>query len=116
FFGLLYKDNIKLMKGYIMFIFLLGCLFCLSFLLVAYVYQIFPLYVGIVLEALLIAPTIAQKGLKDAAHAVLYPLKRGNLQTAREQLNIIYVRDTNDFIEVELTRGNVVTDAEILKD
>src|SRR5690625_5359982 len=60
------KGNYKVIKGYIMVIFLSGCLFCLSFLLVAYVYQIFPLYVGIVLEALLIAPTIAQKGLKDA--------------------------------------------------
>ncbi|SEM09886.1 adenosylcobinamide-phosphate synthase [Mesobacillus persicus] len=86
-----------------------------SFLLVVGAYSIHPL-VGIGIEAILIATTIAQKGLKEAALTIYRPLERNNLAEARVKLSYIVGRDTQHLQEEEITRGAVETVAENTSD
>src|SRR5699024_12294597 len=67
---------------------------------------------GFIIESILIATTISQKGLKQAALFVYHPLKNNNLLTAREKLSWIVGRDTVNLSEKEITRATVETVAE----
>ncbi|MGE6258168.1 adenosylcobinamide-phosphate synthase CbiB [Heyndrickxia sporothermodurans] len=78
-------------------------------------YQIHPI-VGILGEALIIATTIAQKGLKDAGLDVYHPLVRNDLPLARTKLSYIVGRDTEHLNESEIVRGTVETIAENTSD
>src|SRR5699024_10832406 len=62
---------------------------------------------GLFVEALLIATTISQKGLKQAAMIVYYPLKEKNLPLARKKLSEIVGRDTDELPEKEVVRGTI---------
>jgi len=78
-------------------------------------YTLHPL-AGIVVEGILIASTIAQKSLKDAALEVYYPLQKENLNEARLKLSYIVGRDTENLQESEIVRGTVETVAENTSD
>jgi len=78
-------------------------------------YQIHPL-VGIIVESILIATSIAHKGLKDAALEVYDPLHKENYQKARLKLSYIVGRDTEQLGESEIVRGTVETVAENTSD
>lgn len=78
-------------------------------------YTLHPL-AGIVVEGILIATTIAQKSLKDAALEVYYPLKKEDLKEARLKLSYIVGRDTDHLHEPEIVRGTVETVAENTSD
>src|SRR5699024_3292522 len=86
-------------------------LFFLSLLLLFYLYHLHFL-LGLFVEALLIATTISQKGLKQAAMIVYYPLKEKNLPLARKKLSEIVGRDTDELPEKEVVRGTIETVAE----
>ncbi|MFB5674431.1 adenosylcobinamide-phosphate synthase CbiB [Paenibacillus terreus] len=67
-------------------------------------------------EVLLIATTIASKGLKDAGMAVYRELHSGDLPAARTALGMIVGRDTQELDEPEIVRGTVETIAENIVD
>ncbi|SDO24371.1 adenosylcobinamide-phosphate synthase CbiB [Alkalicoccus daliensis] len=79
--------------------------------IIAFLTWIHPL-AGLAASIWLTASTIACKGLKEAAAAVLQPLKRGNIVEARRALSMIVGRDTEKLDESEIVRGTVETVAE----
>lgn len=87
----------------------------LTFVLTCLAYEIHRV-VGIGVESLLIATTIATKGLAEAANEVYRPLVSGDLLTARRNLSMIVGRDTEQLVEEEMTRATVETIAENTSD
>ncbi|MEC0238405.1 adenosylcobinamide-phosphate synthase CbiB [Paenibacillus dokdonensis] len=67
-------------------------------------------------EVVLIATTIAVKGLKDAGLEVYRHLKKGDLPAARNSLGMIVGRETSHLDEPEIVRGTVETVAENIVD
>ena len=67
---------------------------------------------GLIIESIMVATTISQKGLKDAAFAVYKPLGKNDLPAARQQLSQIVGRDTANLNEEEMTRATIETVAE----
>lgn len=67
-------------------------------------------------EVILIATTIATKGLKDAGMEVYRHLRAGNMPEARTALSMIVGRDTEHLDESEIVRGTVETVAENIVD
>lgn len=74
-------------------------------------YQIHPLF-GVLIEAILIATTISQKGLKDAAMEVYEPLTENKIEEARLKVGQIVGRDTNQLDEAGIIRATIETVAE----
>ncbi|MCM3584422.1 adenosylcobinamide-phosphate synthase CbiB [Mesobacillus maritimus] len=105
----------KKLKGYMMLVSILLVVGGISFILVWWSYQTHIL-LGIAIESFMIATTIAQKSLKEAALSVYRPLDRYNLQEARIKLSYIVGRDTNHLDEAEITRATVETVAENTSD
>lgn len=103
------------LKGYVMVIILIVFILCLSVGLILLAYLIHPV-ASFVLETLLIATTIAQKGLRDAAIEVKQPLENGDKRGAREKLSYIVGRDTDDLEENDVIRGTIETVAENTSD
>jgi len=102
-------------KGLWMLVIVLLVTFLASIFLVYISYQLYW-WVGVIVEALLIATTIAQKSLKDAALEVYEPLEANNLALARLKLSYIVGRDTEQLEEVEIVRATVETVAENTSD
>lgn len=98
---------------------LLGTIAVSVFLLVyAVVFWAYSLnaFLGIAVEAVLIASGLAQKSLKDAAMEVYNPLTNKNIMLAREKLSWIVGRDTEGLNESDITRGVVETVSENTSD
>lgn len=89
--------------------------FLISYFLVYISYQL-HWWVGVIVEALLIATTIAQKSLKDAAIEVYEPLRANDLAMARKKLSYIVGRDTERLEGEEIVRATVETVAENTSD
>ncbi|CAI9395694.1 adenosylcobinamide-phosphate synthase CbiB [Niallia sp. Sow4_A1] len=89
--------------------------FLISYVLVYISYQL-HWWVGVIVEALLIATTIAQKSLKDAAIEVYDPLQANDLEMARKKLSYIVGRDTEQLEGEEIVRATVETVAENTSD
>ncbi|GAM12200.1 adenosylcobinamide-phosphate synthase CbiB [Mesobacillus selenatarsenatis] len=85
-------------------------------LLVTSVFYLLHPVAGIMVEAILISTTIAQKSLKEAALSVYYPLVNEDLEEARHKLSWIVGRDTELLEEPELVRAAVETVAENTSD
>lgn len=105
----------KKIKGVAMVITVLLTVGGLSLLLVGICYWIHPV-AGILVEAILISIAIAQKSLKEAALTVYEPLKKGDLEEARQKLSYIVGRDTERLDEPEIVRATVETVAENTSD
>ncbi|MDR7001826.1 adenosylcobinamide-phosphate synthase CbiB [Neobacillus niacini] len=105
----------KKTKGVLMLICVLLLVFVPVFMIVFIGYQIHPI-VGIILEAILISTTIAQRSLREAALEVYQPLKAGTLGEARRKLSYIVGRDTDSLEEGEIARGAIETVAENTSD
>lgn len=105
----------KRLKGTFMLIVLVMVTLLISIGIVIFFYQI-HLFFGIVIEALLISMTIAQKTLKKASLSVFHPLHNGDLIEARTRLSHIVGRDTENLSEREIVRGTVETVAENTSD
>jgi adenosylcobinamide-phosphate synthase len=73
-------------------------------------------WLAIAAQVLLIATTIASKGLKDAGMAVYRELRAGDLPAARTALGMIVGRNTKELDEPEIVRGTVETIAENIVD
>ncbi|MEH7245843.1 adenosylcobinamide-phosphate synthase CbiB [Neobacillus niacini] len=105
----------KRLKGVAMLLFVLLIVFSTVLILVVISYLIHP-FVGIAVESIVIATTIAQKSLKEAALEVYEPLSRGDLPVARTKLSCIVGRDTETLDESEIARGAIETVAENTSD
>ncbi|MEK4439730.1 MULTISPECIES: adenosylcobinamide-phosphate synthase CbiB [unclassified Niallia] len=103
------------LKGLWMLMSVLVLTFLLSCFLVYISYQL-HWWIGVIIEALLIATTIAQKSLKDAAIEVYEPLQANDLVLARRKLSYIVGRDTGQLEEKEIVRATVETVAENTSD
>ncbi|HAQ07458.1 MAG TPA: adenosylcobinamide-phosphate synthase [Bacillus bacterium] len=102
-------------KGIVMLTAVLFIVGSLAILLTWTFYMIHPA-AGILMEAVLISTTIAQKSLKEAALTVYQPLKNGDIDDARHKLSYIVGRDTDKLDESEVVRGAVETVAENTSD
>lgn len=105
------KGRLKKLTGLISLLTLIFLVFFITVYLLIYLYDI-HFFLGIFVEAVLIATTISGKGLKQAAMIVYQPLKNNNLLKARKNLSEIVGRDTNDLSETEVVRATVETVAE----
>lgn len=94
---------------------IVGAAYLLTWLVVFLLGRIHP-WLAIGAEVLLIATTIASKGLKDAGMAVYRELCSGDLPAARAALGMIVGRDTQELDEPEIVRGTVETIAENIVD
>jgi adenosylcobinamide-phosphate synthase len=102
-------------KGILMLLVVLITAFSLTWLICMLAYKLHFL-IGLAVESLLIATTIAHKGLKEAAMDVYTPLQKEDLQNARHKLSYIVGRDTERLNEREIVRGTVETVAENTSD
>ncbi|MCA0991317.1 adenosylcobinamide-phosphate synthase CbiB [Pseudalkalibacillus hwajinpoensis] len=102
-------------KGALMILTVIVTVISITGLTVTIAYTLHPL-VGIFYEAILIATTIAQKSLRNAALDVYEPLQDGHMTEAREKLSWIVGRDTANLNESEVVRGTVETVAENTSD
>ncbi len=105
------KGRFKRLAGLISLIILIMFIFFVTIYLLIYLYHI-QVFLGLFVEAVLIATTISQKGLKQAAMSVYKPLKERDLPQARKKLSEIVGRDTRELSEREIVRGTVETVAE----
>ncbi|MGB8714457.1 MAG: adenosylcobinamide-phosphate synthase CbiB [Onishia taeanensis] len=69
-------------------------------------------WLSVAMELVLLATTLAARGLADAARAVAVPLTQGDMAAARRALSMVVGRDTVGLDESELARGAVETVAE----
>lgn len=102
-------------KGLCMLMVILLLTFIFSYSLVLLAYHI-HWWIGVLLEAVLIFTTIAQKSLRDAALEVYEPLIKKDLPTARKNVSYIVGRDTEHLDEAEIVRATVETVAENTSD
>ncbi|MCQ6279208.1 adenosylcobinamide-phosphate synthase CbiB [Bacillus sp. EB600] len=109
------KGKSKKQKGVVMLLLVLFTCFSIVWILVLIGYKISPV-VGVLLESIIIASTIAQKSLKEASVEVYQPLKRGDLVDARKKVSYIVGRDTQALDEAEISRAAVETVAENTSD
>lgn len=102
-------------KGIVFLLLILLIVGAVTIMIVRLSYAVHPIF-GSVVEVVLIATTIATKGLRDAALGVYRPLKNGELEAARYKLSWIVGRDTEHLPESEIVRGTVETVAENTSD
>lgn len=102
-------------KGFAMVVLILFLVLLVTSCITFIAYRI-HIVAGVLMEAVLISTTIAQKGLQDAALEVYRPLQDHQLDEARKKLSYIVGRDTNQLDEREITRGAVETVAENTSD
>jgi adenosylcobinamide-phosphate synthase len=92
-----------------------GSAFVITWLLVIGVDAVHP-WLGWGVQTVLVAITIATKGLADAGRAIWLPLVKGDLAEARRALSMVVGRDTDRLDEGEIVRGGVETIAENIVD
>ncbi|MBK3495676.1 cobalamin biosynthesis protein CobD [Viridibacillus sp. YIM B01967] len=109
------KGNNRKLKGLFLVIIVVGLTTAMSFAVTYIAYSI-DIFLGILVESVLIAVGLAQKSLKEAALDVYNPLVAGDLQEARVKLSWIVGRDTDHLTVPEVTRGVVETVSENTSD
>lgn len=70
--------------------------------------RLHPLF-GIAIESILLASCFAGRSLRDAAQAVLQPLKDGKIDESRSRLSLYVGRDTEKLSESEILRAVLET-------
>lgn len=108
-------ENHKRRKGIFLLLILMVVFFAVSLWVSWGAYQLHTI-IGIIVEACMIASTIAQKDLGTAALRVYQPLAAGDLENARAEVAMIVGRDTDQLDEAEVTRAAVETVAESIGD
>ncbi|ANF96071.1 adenosylcobinamide-phosphate synthase CbiB [Paenibacillus bovis] len=101
--------------GIVLPLLIVGGVWLITWTLLLVANRIHP-YIGAGLEILLIATTLASKGLKQAGMAVYQDLIRQDWPAARRSLGMIVGRDTDQLDEPEIIRGTVETIAENIVD
>ncbi|WP_091740085.1 adenosylcobinamide-phosphate synthase CbiB [Marininema mesophilum] len=96
-------------------ILIVGGTYLLGLVIVMIAYYYSP-WVGGGVEVLLIATTIAPRGLAEAGSGIYHALAAQNLVEARRRLALVVGRDTEHLDEIEIVRGAVETVAENIVD
>lgn len=109
------RGRYKKWKGIVLLLLVTMTVLLMSFLISWSAYQLHAA-AGMIVEACLIAVTIAQKDLGTAALRVYEPLAAGDIEKARYQVSMIVGRDTENLDEKEVTRAAVETVAESIGD
>lgn len=110
------SQPIQLKKaGILLPVIIVGGSLVITWALLRGLYMIHP-WLSAGVEVILIATTIATKGLKAAGMEVYGHLSRGDLPAARQALGMIVGRDTAHLEEPEIVRGTVETVAENIVD
>ncbi|WP_174734602.1 adenosylcobinamide-phosphate synthase CbiB [Mesobacillus harenae] len=109
------KGRTKKLNGTVMLMAVLTIIGGTSLLIISCLYWIHPA-AAILGEAILISTTIAQKSLKEAALSIFDPLKKGDIEMARQNVAYIVGRDTEKLDEPEIVRAAVETVAENTSD
>ncbi|HHY71662.1 MAG TPA: cobalamin biosynthesis protein CobD [Bacillus bacterium] len=109
------RGNFRKGKGLLAWLIIAVIVFFPAFYFVQLVRQINEI-AAIVVEAIFIYTTIAEKDLARAGMAVAVPLREGNLPPAREMVGWIVGRDTDKMDESEVVRATVETIAENTSD
>lgn len=105
------KQGVRRLKGAILTLFLVVGSFVVTALIVGAAKEI-SFILGVVVESILLASTLAGKSLLEAGSQVLSPLRDGNIEVARKRLGWFVSRDTSALSEGEVSRGTVETLAE----
>lgn len=115
--GIIRNRGIKNLKaaGLLFPLLVVGGTYLFVFLLLELCMWVHPL-LFLFFQIVLIASTIATKGLADAALGIYHLLVKKDLEQARFSLSMIVGRDTENLNEAEITRGTVETVAENIVD
>lgn len=105
------KGRFRTVKGAFLLLATVTLVFLIVYAIIIISYQV-NIFVGIVIEAMLIAIGLAQKSLRVAALDVYEPLANGDLTKAREKLSYIVGRDTEKLNESEISRATIETVSE----
>lgn len=105
------KGRFRTAKGAFLLIMTVGLVFFIVYIIVVMSYQL-NIFIGILVEAVLIAIGLAQKSLRVAALDVYEPLANGNIVEARKKLSHIVGRDTEKLNENEISRATIETVSE----
>ncbi|MEQ2528688.1 adenosylcobinamide-phosphate synthase CbiB [Bacillaceae bacterium CLA-AA-H227] len=108
-------NHFRRAKGVGMVLLILAMVFAVTTVIVWLSYEIHVI-VGILIESVIVATTIARKSLQEAALEVYAPLENEDLPQARLKLSYIVGRDTEQLDESEIVRGTVETVAENTSD
>jgi len=84
--------------------------------LVIFISNTLNYYLGVIIKILILYTTLAIKGLSKAALEIFNQLSEGDLKEARQSLNLIVGRDTDDMKENDIIRGTIETVAENTSD
>lgn len=109
------KGGMRTGKGVLLWFVICSTTFILAIWLVSLSYRL-HIFVGISVEALLIAAGLAQKSLQDAAMLVYEPLQSGDLTEAREKLSWIVGRETQALDSSGISRAAIETVSENTSD
>lgn len=109
--GKLNRGSLRTFKGAILLLVTVMLVFFTVSTLVLISYQL-HVWLGVMVEAMLIAIGLAQKSLRVAAMDVYEPLKNRNIAEARTKLSYIVGRDTEILTEQEISRATIETVSE----
>lgn len=105
------KGRFRRLKGAVLLLTTVMLVFFIVSTIVLLSYQV-HLFIGILVEAVLIAIGLAQKSLRLAGLDVYQPLANRELQEARTKLGYIVGRDTDRLTEEEISRATIETVSE----
>ena len=109
------NGRFRIVKGAFTALFVIGVVTGITFSIVTVAYKM-NIFVGLLIETILIAIGLAQKSLKEAAMLVYDALDQSDLDEARTKLSWIVGRDTEHLEEPEIVRGVVETVSENTSD
>lgn len=109
--GKLNRGSLRTFKGAILLLVTVMLVFFTVSTLVLISYQL-HVWLGLMVEAMLIAIGLAQKSLRVAAMDVYESLKNRNIAEARTKLSYIVGRDTETLTEQEISRATIETVSE----
>lgn len=108
-------NHFRRTKGVGMVLLVIAMVFAVTTIIVWLSYQVHVI-VGVLIESIIVATTIARRSLQEAALEVYEPLESDDLPLARLKLSYIVGRDTEQLGESEIVRGTVETVAENTSD
>lgn len=109
------RKVIQKIKGIILVVVLLVFTFLFTYLMI-FIFSNINYYLGIIVKILILYTTLAIKGLSKAALEIFNKLNEGDLEGARQSLNMIVGRDTEGLEEDAIIRGTIETVAENASD
>lgn len=109
------RSKNKKIAGYYLLIIVAFLSWAIPYIILNLAYQI-NVYLGGLVNALMILEILAIKGLKEEPLKVYYALKNDNITLARKELSMLVTRDTSQMNEDEIIMSTIETIAENIVD